>query len=349
MHTRSITMSGEAMSLFKRQNSTNWQMCFFVNGRKIRMSAKTSNKKVAQRIQDRIKGQIAEGKFLIRTRPEMPFDKLVDEFLEKHCKVEKSWYKKDLYLGNSLKRYFKTTPIGKITPYEIKEWRRWRSEKITNKGTKISKAALNRELAFLKTMFNLAVDWGWLVGNPTEKVKLLKGERKRMRFLINAEISHLILNANSYLKPIIITAISTGMRRGEILNLKWKDVDLEHGFIRLEETKNHEPRDLPISEYLAETLKGLKKIQRIGNYVFCKDNGEKRICIKESFKSACRKAGLEDFRFHDLRHTAASLLASGGCDIITLQNLLGHKTLAMTQRYAHLIPDKHKKTRAGVK
>ena len=89
----------------------------------------------------------------------------------------------------------------------------------------------------------------------------------------------------------------------------------------------------------------MKKSRKIGKYVFCKEDGEKRKTIKDSFNNSCEKAGLEDFRFHDLRHTAASLFASGGCDIITLQNLLDHKTLAMTQRYAHLMPDKHEKTR----
>ena len=120
------------------------------------------------------------------------------------------------------------------------------------------------------------------------------------------------------------------------MNLKWKDVDLEHGFIRVVKSKNNESRNVPINGYLSEILLELNRSREIGNYVFCKDDGERRKSIKGSFNSACEKAGLIDFRFHDLRHTAASLFASRGCDIITLQNLLGHKTLAMTQRYAHL-------------
>jgi hypothetical protein len=81
------------------------------------------------------------------------------------------------------------------------------------------------------------------------------------------------------------------------------------------------------------------------DYVFTRNNGQKIKSIKEAFTIACIRAGIEDFRFHDLRHTAASLLAAGGCDIITLQNILGHKTLAMTQRYAHLIPERNERVK----
>ena len=215
----------------------------------------------------------------------------------------------------------------------------------TSKGTQVKKATVNRELAFMKTMFNLAVEWGWLEENPTKCIKLLRGEEKRLRILNRDEIFRLIESASERLKPVLIAAVSTGMRKGEILNLKWKHVDLLGGFLRVENSKNGEARDVPIGSHLRDTLLELKKDGRPGDYVFSNKNGERVRCVKEAFKQACRRAGISDFRFHDLRHTAASLLAAGVCDIITLQNILGHKTLAMTQRYAHLIPDKHEKTR----
>ena len=345
MITKNNYLSGGIMGLYKRPNSSNWQMCFFVNGKKVRMSANTSNKKVAQRIYDSLKGQVAEGKFKITTSSDMPFSRLVDEFIEKHSKVEKESYKTDILLGRQLKKYFGNRPIGKITALEIKEWRKWRSEHITRKGARITKASLNRELCFLKTMFSHALEWEWLSENPASKIKFLKGEKSRMRFLCNEEICTLIDFADPFLKPIIITAISTGKRLGEILNLKWQEVDFEHGFIRVVKSKNHESRDIPINGYLEETLKGLVESMKIGNYVFCNEIGDKISRIDHFFAKARKLAGLEDFRFHDLRHTAASLYASRGCDIITLQNLLGHKKITMTQRYAHLIPESHEKTR----
>jgi integrase len=336
---------GGAMGLFKRKDSECWQMCFFLEGKKVRESTGTSNKKIAQRILDKTRGKVAEGKYNKVLKSHMPFFELVDQFIEKHSRVEKKSFKRDEVIGEALKKFFGKIPIGQITALDIKEWRRRRSQHVTNKGTPIKKASLNRELAFMKTMFGLAVEWGWLEANPAEKIKLLRGEEKRLRILSKAEIARLIDSAADYLKAIIVTAISTGMRKAEILNLRWKHVDLFNNFIRVASSKNDESRDVPIDSHLKETLMKLKKGRRSEDFVFTRNNGEPITCMKEAFFVACKRAGIEDFRFHDLRHTAASLLAGGGCDIITLQNILGHKSLSMTQRYAHLIPERHQKAR----
>jgi integrase len=320
-------------------------MCFFLEGKRIRLSTHTSNKRLAQKIYEKTKWEIATGNFKSRKRESMPFFELVDHFIEKHSKVEKASWKRDFFIGEALKKYFGKTPIGEITAYDIKAWREWRSKHITNKGTPIKKASLNRELAFLKTMFNLAVEWGWLDENPASKVKLLKGEEKRLRILTKEELQRLIDCAREPLKTIIILAASTGMRKSEILNLRWKDVDFEHGFIRVENSKNSESRDVPMDDFLKKKILSLKCERRTNDFIFSRKNGERIHCIKEAFKAACKRAGISDFRFHDLRHTAASLLAAGGCDIITLQHILGHKTLAMTQRYAHLIPGRHERAK----
>jgi integrase len=191
------------------------------------------------------------------------------------------------------------------------------------------------------------VEWGWLQDNPARLIKKLKGEKARMRFLNREETYHLIDCSDSDLKPVIITAVSTGMRRGEIFNLRWKDVDFENGFIKVEKTKNKERRDVPIDAHLSETLKGLTESRKKGDFVFLQENGSPLTdrFMRDHFQRAKEKAGIKDFRFHDLRHTAASLFASGGCDIMSLKNLLGHKSIVMTQRYAHLMPDAHEKTR----
>jgi len=335
------------MSLYKRKNSNVWQMCFHVNGNKVRRSTKTTNKKVAQRIYEKAKIEALEGNFLTNERCNMPFDELVNEFQEKHSKVEKESYENDIYVGNRLTKYFKQTPIGKITTYDIKSWRVWRKDQTSNRGTPVSKSTLNIELSFLKTMFNLAVEWGWLSENPAQPVKRLKGEVKRMRFLNRDEIARLINSADSVLKPVVVTAISTGMRRGEILNLKWKDVDFENGFIKVEKSKNKDRRDIPIETFLRVTLESLTESREKGEFVFLVKNGPRLGVgyLDYHFQLLREKVGLDDFRFHDLRHTAASLYASGGCDIMSLKNLLGHKNIEMTQRYAHLIPNAHDRTR----
>jgi integrase len=277
----------------------------------------------------------------------MPFDQLVHEYIEKHSKVEKESFRNDIYMGKRLVAYFKQIPIGDLTPYDIKSWRHWRKQHPTKQSKAISKSALNHELIMLKAMFNLAMEWGWLRDNPARLIKKLKGEKARMRFLNREEIHHLIECSREDLKPVIIAAVSTGMRRGELFNLKWKDVDFENGFIKVEKTKNKERRDVPIDVYLSETLKDLTESREKGDFVFLQKNGNRltETFIRFRFGAAKKKAGIEDFRFHDLRHTAASLYATGGCDIMSLKNLLGHKSLKMTQRYAHLMPDAHGRTR----
>lgn len=259
--------------------------------------------------------------------------------------MAKTSCKRDETIGRALKKHFGRTLIDRVKPYDILTWRERRAAHVTKMGRPITKASLNRELAFLKTMFNLAVEWGWLEGNPAGGVKKLKGEATRLRTLSREEISRLIACARESLKPILKLAVSTGMRKGEILNLKWKHVDFANGFIRVANSKNSESRDIPFDLHTREMLLKLKKGRGSEDYVFSRKNGAKICCVKEAFTAACDRAGITDFRFHDLRHTAASLLAAGGCDIICLQHLLGHKSLGMTMRYAHLIPGRHEKTR----
>jgi integrase len=342
------SVEGDAMGLFKRKNSECWQMCFFLEGRKVRMSTGTANKRIAQKVYEKTKAQVVTGNFPPNpeSRGSMSFCELVDEFINKHCRIEKASYKRDEVIGNSLKKHFGKTPIGRIKTYDIIAWRERRAAHITRTGAPITKASLNRELAFLKAMFNRAIEWGWLIENPATKVRRLKGEAKRLRILAREEIVRLIDSARESLKPILMIAATTGMRKAEILNLKWKDIDFANGFIRVGLGKNSDSRDVPFDSGIKVTLLELRKGRRPSEYVFSRKNGDRILCVKEAFKAACERAGISDFRFHDLRHTAASLLAAGGCDIITLQHILGHKTLSMTQRYAHLVPGRYEKTRA---
>lgn len=207
------------------------------------------------------------------------------------------------------------------------------------KGNKPSTA--NRHLATIKHMFSKAVQWDMAYEEILKKirqVKLLPENNRRLRYLSKEECGVLIDSCVPHLKPIVIMALNTGMRRGEILSLEWyKHVDLRHGFILLDVTKNGERRQIPINAASRRALQGV--VRRIDSpYVFVSYTGKRLMDIKTSFRSAIRKAGIKDFRFHDLRHTFASHLVMSGIDITTVKELLGHKTLAMTLRYAHLSP-----------
>ena len=128
------------------------------------------------------------------------------------------------------------------------------------------------------------------------------------------------------------------MRKTEILTLTWENVDLKNGFILLNNTKNDERRDSPINETLRQMIINLPRRLDVPYLFFDALSGKRYIDVKRSFNTACRRAKIKDFRFHDLRHTFASHLVIAGVDIMTVKELLGHKTLAMTLRYAHLAP-----------
>ena len=156
------------------------------------------------------------------------------------------------------------------------------------------------------------------------------------------EIDRLLRECSGHLNPIVIVALNTGMRRGEILNLKWENVDTNQRLIYIMGSKSGEKREIPINNLLLELLKRLRRSSK-SDYVFSHKDGSPFGKVDKSFRSACKRAGIKDLRFHDLRHTFASHLVMSGVDLKTIQELLGHKSLEMTLRYAHLSPDHKRK------
>jgi integrase len=190
-------------------------------------------------------------------------------------------------------------------------------------------------------MFTKAVEWEMVEEESLKrvrKVKLLQEHNASLRFLSKEECHDLLNACDEHLRQTVSVAMNTGMRKGEILNLRWDNVDLKHGFILLEITKNSERREIPINMSLRNTLQNLPR--RIdGGHIFVNPKkGKPYRDIRRSFPSALKKLGIQDFRFHDLRHTFASQLVMAGVDITTVKELLGHKSLAMTMRYSHLSP-----------
>jgi integrase len=190
-------------------------------------------------------------------------------------------------------------------------------------------------------MLTKAVQWEMVneeIREKVRRVKLLAENNRRLRYLSIDESQTLIKECDNHLRPIVITTLNTGMRKGEILNLKWENVDLKNGFILHDKTKNGERREIPINAGLKDELQGEIRRLDVPNVFFDPATGRPYQDVKKSFKSACRRAVIKDFVFHDLRHTFASQLVMAGADIATVKELLGHKTLTMTLRYAHLAP-----------
>jgi integrase len=205
-----------------------------------------------------------------------------------------------------------------------------------------SPSTVVRYLAALSHAFTIAVkEWGWLDDSPMRRVTKPKEPRGRVRSLDDDERAKLLdackKSRAKELYPLVVLALSTGGRSAELMTLTWKQVDLNRGKITLEQTKNGERRALPLAGHALELLKDMSKVRRIDtNLLFPSRRRDTPVSVRKAFKYALQKAGITDFRFHDLRHSCASYLAMNGASLAEIAEVLGHKTLAMVQRYTHL-------------
>jgi len=317
------------MSVYKRGD--NWWIDFYASGKRVREKIGPI-KKLAENALAKRRTEVVENKYFdIDNTPRVRLKEFADSFLNSYCKPNKvSWFNDDTYLRQVLE-FFGDVYLDEITPEMIENLKAHR----LNEGAK--PATVNRILACLRTMLNKAIEWGKLKDTPMKKVKLFKEDNIRTRFLAKEELERLLDNCPIHLKNIVVFAINTGMRRGEILNLKWSNIDFRNKCIHVEKTKSKTPRVIPINSALERLLINIRE-NSISEYVFCYHKN-KIDSVKTGFNSAMRKARINDFRFHDLRHTFASYLVMNGVDINTVKELLGHKKIEMTLRYSHLSQD----------
>lgn len=236
--------------------------------------------------------------------------------------------------------------LADVMPAIVAEHRDKLAQGKTPRGDRTN-ATVNRYLAVLSHLFTVSVkEWGWAHENPVLKVTRLKEPRGRVRFLSDDERTRLLeackKSESEYLFTVVVLALSTGARKMEILGLKWRDVDLSRGVITLYETKNGECRVLILRSLALELMKQHSKIRALNcDLVFPAKSFEKPIDLTTPWETALKRADINDFRFHDLRHSAASYLAMSGASIAEIAEVLGHRTFSMTKRYTHL-SDSHK-------
>lgn len=227
--------------------------------------------------------------------------------------------------------------LAELTPEMLLEARDALQREKGPTGKARSGATVNRYCAALSVALTMASkEWGWMRENPMRRVTKRKESRGRVRFLSEEERVRLLAacraSSFSYLYPIVVLALSTGMRRGEILGLRWKDMDLKRGRMTLEDTKNGDRRGVPLKGEALALLSELARVRVLGNdRVFLEASN-----VGERFARAVREAKIQDFRFHDLRHTAASYLAMIGASTLEIAEILGHRSLSMSKRYVHL-------------
>ena len=287
---------------------------------------------------------IREGRYSATARSKKhTFSDLVDRFIENtiHLKVKNErYYKTQLgwwrdKIGNIL--------LAEITPALIIEYRDMLAQTKTVRGAKKSNATVNRYMAALSSAISTAVkEWGWMEDNPVRKVSKLKEPRGRVRYLSDEERGRFLdackESQNLDLYTVVILSMSTGGRQNEIWGLRWSNVDLKNGFVTFEDTKNNEPRSVPIQGLALELIEE-RSNKTSGGLVFPSMTDPKRhFDFRRPFQMALKAAQIEDFRWHDLRHCTASYLVMSGVDMRTVAEILGHKNLQMTQRYSHLSP-----------
>ncbi len=322
-----------------------WWIEYYDQDKRLRRERIGPNKAAAEQRYREVMSARTEGRY-IKKSPDARtlFKDLAAWYLELPEVKAKRSYDRD---GRSLLRLlpsFGERQLKDINPAMVEAYKQTRLNEPSGRTPQhlTKPATVNRELACLKTIFSKAVKNGKAERNPTQGVKMLKENNERDRILSPEEYVRLLAYCPSHLKPIVKLAYYTGMRQGEILNLTWGQVDLKEGFIRLRpiDCKTNEGRLVPLNREMVEVLKTMLR-GLPGARVFTR-NGNLIKSIREVFEAACRRATIEEFTFHDLRHTAINNWRLQGHDYFRIMAATGHKTLSVFKRYNTVSKDELK-------
>ncbi len=325
-----------------RHNNGKWYCQFMIKGERIhKLLDGAKNKEEAKELEDaeRFKiRQIQNGLLKEDKRSIYNFEFLMKKYIYVSEANNKSVREAKIY-AKYLSEYFgKVKDIEKIKPSDIEKFKLYMLKK------KRSKATINRYLAALKRAYNILISDGLININPINKVKKLDEDNKRYRYLTKEEW----LKLKQYLPPntlnIVIFALQTGFRKRNVLECRWEQVDFNLRTIELlkQQNKGKKVIKIPISDVLYELLLSLKP--KKSGYIFVNpDTGKPYTNIRKSFDTALKKAGIEDFHFHDLRRTVGTWLLTSGVDLRTIQNILAHSDISTTERYLSLTPEQNRK------
>jgi len=327
-----------------RQRNQTYFVDYRINGRRFRKAVGHS-KRIAELALKDIEVKVARGE-LGFTPKDNSLDKLFEDFLT---------YSKTNHAPSSQKRYraildnFKTflaqfPYLTKISHLTVKIFEDYKASR-KNEGA--ANKTINIELQMLRAMFYLAVKWGYTSENPVKNVTPLKDDKnKKPRFLSKDECRILLENCGTKLYPIFYTFLNTGMRKGELENLEWEDIDFDRRKIKIRVKDDWSPktseREIPINDSLFELLKRHREENKQYRWVFSK-KGEKiePNSLRKKLISVAKKCGIVDLtKLHTLRHTFASHLVMSGVDLPTVKKLMGHSDIETTMIYSHLA-DEH--------
>jgi len=325
-----------------RQKGKKYFVDYRINGKRMRKFVGPS-KKIAELYLKDIEVKVAKGELGFETK-DKDLRKLFEDYLSysktNHSPATCKRYKAII---DNFTRFLSDYPfiakISHIGPKTFEDYKRFRTD------DEMENKTINIELQTLRAMFNLAKTWGYTKENPTDGVKKMKiTNHITPRFLSDEECKKLLETCNEWEYPIFYTFLNTGMRKSELLNLEWSDVDLDRKKLKIQTKDDWSPktdeREIPINEGLLNTLKRLNKK---GPYVFHDSKGHKfeNNRLRKRLMSLTKRCSFSDVtKLHTLRHTFASHLVMKGVDLPTVSKLMGHADIETTMIYAHLA-DKH--------
>jgi integrase len=328
------------------QRGKSWCSDLWYDGKRYQKSWGNVSKTLAKELENKFRNDIARGKHFPKPK-KILFETFADRYLE-HARLNKkpSSARRNATSIKMLMPHFERKFISDIHPFMVEQYKRAR------KGQGVSVATVNRDVATLRNLLNVAVSWGYLKQNPMAGVRLFKENNEKMWVLTPAEEERLLDHCDRsaqrggkrYLKDIVLFALHTGMRQAEIFQLKKNHVNLRKRFVVATVTKTYDNRNVPVNDIVAAILR--RRLETESEYVFCRADGHRLTVLTNAFWHAVERAGLiqwdgdkkNRFRFHDLRHTFGSRLGMRGTDLKTIMEIMGHKTYVMAMRYQHPAP-----------
>jgi integrase len=270
-------------------------------------------------------------------------DEVIDRYMDEMSPLKPASHARNQVIAALLKEFFGSYLIEKVKPALVSAYKAKRLQATSRRGGAVAPGTVRKELSLLRRIFNVAVEeWELCRENPVKKVlKTLPADQKRIRYVLPEEATRLAFTLPAWLKPILITACQTGLRRGDLLDLTLKQVDFASGRIVVEKTKNGDPIGITMTPTVQKALRQVIAMRKVASaYVFSDAHGQKlrpdRVTM--AFVRACRRAGIEDLRWHDLRHDFATVMLSKRGNLTEVQHAMGHKDPRMTARYAHALP-----------
>ena len=344
------------MQLYKR-NGIYYASYQSSAGRQTRRSLATRNKQIARQLIAKLELEIHE-ELVFGKEPKRYFKDMLAEYLE--AKQQTKGFERSQHAVRPLVAFFGDCDASRMKEVDVEKY-------CAHRVKKVKAETVRREIGVLSAAFNHAVTkLHWSLKNPCKSAAKPKKPKGRVRWITHSEATKLIAAAkpkvNCLGKPLpaaasstvladfIELALNTGCRKGELLSLQWDDVDLSTRLLKLQETKSGEWQTVPINEQARQVLVRRMKKREAScpstPFVFFHETARQGVSegdrikdLKKSFTSACKRAGIKDFRIHDLRHTFASWLVRNGTPLLEVSKLLRHSSTTMTERYAHLAPD----------